>query len=238
MTIIFTDGAARGNPGPGGWGSVVATDDLVIEMGGGEEHTTNNRMELNAAIEALEIADRNQHITVYTDSAYVLSGITRWVKGWVANDWKTSQKKDVINRDLWERLIEACTHRNIAWKLLKGHSGIPANERCDVIATSYADSKAIVLYNGSRIRYGVPLTISDAFSDTLGKNSSSQNETEIKKRTKNKAYSYVSLVDGVIQTHKTWEECKTRVHGVTQTKFKKSVSQYDEEEIIKEFLEK
>jgi len=199
-------------------------DDEVIELGGREDHTTNNRMEMLAAISALEAVPREHDIRVNTDSAYLISGITRWVKGWQKNNWKTSQKEDVINRDLWERLVEATEHRVISWDLVKGHAGIPANERCDVIATSFADKKPIVLYHGSPERYGVDLSVSRIASSSASHASS-----------RSKAYSYVSMVGGVIQTHKTWDECKARVTGVSGARFKKSVSPEDEGNIIKEF---
>lgn len=227
-TIIFTDGAARGNPGPGGWGAIVVTDEMVAELGDGEEHTTNNRMELLAAISALESIPNEHEMTIWTDSAYVLNGSTRWVVGWKKNKWQTSQKEDVLNRDLWERLMTVTEHKIINWKLLKGHAGHAPNERCDFIATAFADKKPIILYKGSRERYGVSLIVSD-----FAKISSVQKTTRGKK-----VHSYVSEVGGVVQTHKTWEECKMRVGGVSGARFKKSVSPSDEEEIIKEFSNK
>ncbi len=226
MTIIFTDGSARGNPGPGGWGAVILGEDAVVELGGRENHTTNNRMELLAVISALELVSQEREMTIYTDSAYVVSGITRWVIGWKKNKWKTSQKIDVLNKDLWKKLDEARKHKIIDWKLIKGHSGTAGNERCDVIATSFADKVPIVLYNGSRQRYGIDVSI--APRQSLG---------ELRKtKSKSRAYSYVSMVDGVIEVHKTWEECKKRVHGVN-AKYKKSTSPENEEKIIKEFSE-
>jgi ribonuclease HI len=224
--IIFTDGSARGNPGPGGWGAIILTDDTAKEMGGGEKHTTNNRMELTAVISALATI-KESHITLYTDSAYVVSGITRWVFGWIKNEWITSKKEEVLNRDLWESLVEVVRGKNIDWKLIKGHSGNSGNERCDVIATSFADEKNIVLYNGSRSRYGVDISANN-FSGT---DSSSK-----KSKSKTKAHSYVSLVNGEIKVYKTWDECKARVNGVAGAKYKKSTSPENEEEIIKEFL--
>jgi ribonuclease HI len=220
-TIIFTDGSARGNPGPGGWGAIVLTDDSAFELGGREDNTTNNRMELLAAISSLESTPSTREATIYIDSAYVVSGITRWVIGWRKNKWKTSKKEDVLNKDLWERLMDTVAHKVIHWKLIKGHSGTPGNERCDVIATGFADNNPPVLYNGSRSRYGIDISISAIPAPK-------------KLKSKQKAYSYVSLVDGEIQVHKTWEECKSRVHGVN-AKFKKSTSPADEENIIREF---
>jgi ribonuclease HI len=224
MTIIFTDGAARGNPGPGGWGAVVLTEDKAIELGGREDHTTNNRMELLAVISALESVGEEHEVIIYTDSAYVLNGATRWVKGWQKNKWKTSTKEDVLNKDLWEKILVVTTHKNIKWHLVKGHAGTVGNERCDVIATSFADNAPVVLYSGSRERYGIDVSIKEKPATTS------------KSKSKSKAYSYVSLVDGEIKVHKTWEECKARVHGVN-AKYKKSVSPADEQAIIAEFAE-
>ena len=224
MITIFTDGAARGNPGAGGWGAVILTDDTVAELGGREDHTTNNRMELFGVILALESAQNKREMTIYTDSAYLVSGITRWVKGWKENNWKTSKKEEVLNKDLWERLVSATSHKVIDWKVIKGHSGTPLNERCDVIATSFADGNPVVLYNGSRERYGISVSI----------NKSNPASPRLRRT---RAYSYVSLVDGEVQVHKTWEECKARVHGVPKARYKKSVSPADEESIIREFSE-
>ena len=224
MTTIFTDGAARGNPGPGGWGVIILTDDSAVELGGREGHTTNNRMALMAVISALEYSATGPDSTIYTDSAYAINGITRWVKGWQKNKWLTSKKEEVLNKDLWERLVRATTHKIIDWKLIKGHSGTAGNERCDVIATSLADGSPTILYNGSRSRYGVDVSVSET-----------RNPSASSSKSKSKAYSYVSMVGGVVQTHKTWDECKARVHGVSGAKFKKSVSPADEEEIIREF---
>lgn len=225
MITIFTDGAARGNPGPGGWGAIVALDDTVTELGGRGDYTTNNRMELLAVISAMESIPRETEMTIYTDSAYVLNGSTRWVVGWQKNNWKTSQKEDVLNRDLWERIVSATTHKIINWKLLRGHAGIAPNERCDVIATSFADKKPIVLYNGSRERYGVSLVIKDAVSVGYA---------ERKERSK-KVYSYVSSLGGVIKVHKTWEECRARVLNISGARFRKTFSPADEDDTIKEF---
>ncbi len=225
MNVIFTDGAARGNPGPGGWGTVVVGEEKVVEYGGHEDHTTNNRMEIMAAITGLEQTTKSQNAVVYTDSAYLLSGITRWVFAWEKNNWKTSQKEDVLNRDLWERLMKTTSHRSVKWELLKGHSGIPMNERCDVIATSFADERPIVLYNGSRERYGVSL---DIVAKTM------QNIVQ-KNRNRIPAHSYVSMVDGIVKVHATWMECKTRAFNKPGARFKKAISQADEDDIVREF---
>jgi ribonuclease HI len=228
MMIIFTDGSSRGNPGPGGWGAILAGDDRAQEIGGREDDTTNNRMELTAVISALKISKGEREVTIYTDSAYVLNGITRWVKGWVKNKWVTSQKENVLNRDLWEKLISQSEHRVIFWKLVKGHSGHSGNERCDIIATSFADNNPVILFNGSRERYGVNIR---EVVEAKSKNNRLIGGSPMRR----KAYSYVSLVNGEIKVHKTWEECKKRVTGLSGVKFKKTTSPEDEQNIIREF---
>ena len=157
MITIYTDGAARGNPGPGGWGAIVASDERVVELGGDEGHTTNNRMELTAAIKAVEFAAENfppdAPMTVYTDSEYVMKGITTWIVGWQKNGWKTAGKKAVLNKDLWQELLMVTEDRQIEWKYVAGHSGHDANERCDEIATAFADGMEVTLYYGDRSSY-------------------------------------------------------------------------------------
>ncbi len=137
--FAFTDGACSGNPGPGGWGALlVAKDgDQVLrerELSGGEAETTNNRMELLAAIKALETLDRASEITVVTDSAYVKNGVTGWIYGWKKNGWRTAAKKPVKNEDLWRRLDDAQAKHRVTWEWVKGHAGHPENERADALA--------------------------------------------------------------------------------------------------------
>lgn len=158
---IWTDGSSRGNPGPGGWGSIILTPYEVIELGGRENMTTNNRMELQGTIHGLaEIGHEAKTIEVCTDSQYVKKGITEWIGGWIKNNWKNSQKKDVLNRDLWEALKKEVDRLEkggvkVTFKYVKGHAGIALNERADVIATSLADNSSIELYRGSRRDYVV-----------------------------------------------------------------------------------
>ncbi|MEO1328810.1 MAG: ribonuclease HI [Pseudomonadota bacterium] len=135
----YTDGACSGNPGPGGWGVLlIARDgDAVLkerELSGGEAETTNNRMELTAAIAALETLERPSEITVVTDSAYVRDGVTKWIHGWRRNGWRTADKKPVKNEDLWRRLDEARARHRVEWEWVKGHAGHPENERADALA--------------------------------------------------------------------------------------------------------
>ncbi|MGI1664080.1 ribonuclease HI [Palleronia sp. KMU-117] len=141
MTELFayTDGACSGNPGPGGWGALLVARDgeRVLkerELSGGEALTTNNRMELLAAINALEALDRPSTITVVTDSVYVKNGVTDWILGWKRNGWKTAAKKPVKNDDLWRRLDEARARHEVRWEWIKGHAGHPENERADELA--------------------------------------------------------------------------------------------------------
>ena len=133
---IYTDGACSGNPGPGGWGVLIEIDNENIELSGGDKETTNNRMELMAAIKALEEIDKDYQITLYTDSNYVKDGITSWISNWKKNNWKTANKKDVKNKELWIRLDEAIKDKNISWVWVKGHAGNAGNEQADYLARS------------------------------------------------------------------------------------------------------
>lgn len=137
--FAYTDGACSGNPGPGGWGALLIARDgesvlKTRELKGGEAETTNNRMELLAAINALEALERPSTLTVVTDSAYVKGGITQWMFGWKKNGWKTSTRKPVKNEDLWRRLDDAQARHEVTWKWVKGHAGHPENEKADELA--------------------------------------------------------------------------------------------------------
>ena len=131
---IFTDGACSGNPGPGGWGAVMRWRGNERELSGGEPQTTNNRMELMAAIAALEALKRPMQVAITTDSVYVRDGITKWIHGWRRNGWKTANKKPVKNAELWQRLEEAAAPHQVDWHWVKGHAGHPENERADALA--------------------------------------------------------------------------------------------------------
>jgi ribonuclease HI len=135
---IFTDGACSGNPGPGGWGAILRFGDAEKELSGGEPETTNNRMELMAAIAALESLKRPVSVRLVTDSVYVRDGITKWIHGWKQKGWKTSAKKPVKNVDLWHRLDAAAAPHDIDWQWVKGHDGHPENERADQLARDAA----------------------------------------------------------------------------------------------------
>ena len=234
--IIYTDGSSRGNPGPGGWGTVLwYPDETVLELGGGDENTTNNKMELMAAIRALQgTGEVESAVTIFTDSKYVREGITKWVFGWQKNGWQTKAKEDVSNKELWVDLLEVVRSREkygkIEWVLVPGHSGTPGNERADVIATNYADMKEMILYAGPYGEYGIDLSAPKK----------EQLEAQAKKRSKArahskaKAYSYLSLIDGKAMRHTTWTECEARVKGKS-AKYKKALSAENEKEILDEW---
>lgn len=132
--IIYTDGACSGNPGPGGWGAILRFGGHEKELNGGDYETTNNRMELMAAIEALNALKRSCTVNIYTDSQYVKGGITGWIEGWKRNGWKTAAKKPVKNIELWKALEEALKRHDVEWHWVKGHAGHPDNERADELA--------------------------------------------------------------------------------------------------------
>jgi ribonuclease HI len=244
IVVIFTDGSSRGNPGPGGWGAVVIENEkaknenavaIVTELGGGDKHTTNNIMELTAALYGLKKAAKNSSVVVYSDSRYVINGITKWVHAWKKNGWKTKVKKEVLNADLWEKLDKISSTvkssgGKIEWKYVGGHVGILGNERCDHIATAFADGRKINLYKGPVGAYDLPdiLNISHNEDDLTKKKSNSSHSNA-------KAYSYVSMIGGIIETHHTWAECEKRVKGARGAKYKKSISLDNEQQIIDEF---
>jgi ribonuclease HI len=137
---IFTDGACRGNPGPGGWAAILRYGDTEKEIAGGEALTTNNRMEMTAAAAGLEALKRPCRVRLYTDSRYVLDGITQWLRGWKARDWRTADKKPVKNVDLWQRLDAAAAPHQVEWIWVRGHAGHPENERADALARANVPS--------------------------------------------------------------------------------------------------
>ncbi len=221
---IYCDGSAIGNPGPGGWGSAILIfqnrgGKVVEEIGGFEKHTTNNRMEITAAIEGLKKAVRNSEVTVKTDSQYLVNGITKWVFGWQRNGWKTAQKGDVLNKELWQELMKVSADLDVTWEHVKAHSGITMNERVDKIANGFARGEKIKLYKGGDKDYKTFLEGEPKARATSGSG---------------KAYSYVSLVGGEVKTHKTWSECEKRVAG-QKAKFKKVFNKEEEESLIKQW---
>ncbi len=233
--IVFTDGAAKGNPGPGGWGAVIVTpDDRVQELGGGAGHTTNNRMELTGPIEALRHLRKTPGpVALHTDSTYVIRGMREWIWGWRRRGWKTAEGKDVLNRELWERLSGVVAQRapdKIEWHYVRGHIGIPGNERADEIANSYALGDPPGLYEGRLRTY--PSNVLDIPTDTSLPQRSSGSRGDAAKAS---AYSYLSVVDGVLMRHATWSECERRVKGRSGARFKKAKSHDDEAAILRDW---
>jgi ribonuclease HI len=134
LVEIYTDGACSGNPGPGGYGAVIKHERRIQEISGCEPMTTNNRMEMRAVIEALAFLNGSHRIRITTDSNYVVKGMTEWLPGWIRKNWINAQKRPVLNRDLWERLLELSKPHDIEWKWIRGHNGHEENERCDYLA--------------------------------------------------------------------------------------------------------
>ena len=160
--VIFADGAAKGNPGPGGWGVIVVTPGgEVMELAGRVPHTTNNRMELTAVIEGLGgVRTMPGRVAVYTDSTYVIRGIREWIHAWRRRGWKTAGGTDVLNRDLWEELsalIGSRARGSVDWRWVRGHVGTPGNERCDEIAVAFAAQRPADLYDGPLSGYDRPI---------------------------------------------------------------------------------
>ena len=138
--IIYTDGACRGNPGPGGWGALIKFDNAQKEIFGGQNNSTNNQMELSAAIEGLQALKEPCNVKLFTDSKYVMDGITQWIENWKKNNWKTSAKKEVKNKALWQQLDHLMAYHQVQWHWVKGHSGDPGNETADLLANKGIDS--------------------------------------------------------------------------------------------------
>jgi ribonuclease HI len=232
--VAFTDGAAKGNPGPGGWGAVVVTPDgHVTELGGAAAHTTNNQMELTGPIEVLTRLRRTPGVlAIHTDSTYVIRGIREWIWRWRKHNWKTAEGNDVLNRELWERLGALVTARGkdgLEWHYVRGHTGIPGNERVDEIANAFALKRRPKLYNGPLLRY--PLSILDIPDDTSVPNRAAGSPSRGKGKLA--AYSYLSVVDGKPMRHATWPECERRVKGRSGARFKKAMNPADEGAILR-----
>ncbi len=230
--LLFADGSSLGNPGPGGFGAVlVLNKQYVVELGGSYAHTTNNKMELTAVIEGLgRMKDESGDLTILTDSSYVEHGATKWIHGWIARDWVTTTKSPVENRELWEKLHALLEDRKkfgtISWQHVPGHSGVAGNERCDEIATGYAREDNPGLFDGSIGDYAI-----DILNITIDENLQ-QKRSDSKSRSRQKAYSYLSLVGGVAKRHMSWAECEARVKGKSGVKYKKALSPSDERQIL------
>jgi len=230
-TLLFTDGACSGNPGRGGFGAVIYyPDGEVVELGGGAESTTNNRMELTAVIRGLRsMSEVKGKLWILTDSTYVIRGITQWIWGWKKRNLTNSAGAEVANKDLWLDLnkqvqIHSKTAK-LEWKYLRGHSGTPGNERCDEIAVAFTKKEFVQLYKGPLLQYSIP--IHDLPADM------SLPPMKDHKEKKVRAHSYLSYVNGQLRRHSSWSECEAIVKGRSGAKFKKSKSSEDEASIVK-----
>lgn len=195
---VYTDGACSGNPGPGGWGAVVVCGGRYEEFGGREELTTNNRMEMQAALEGLRRAGAASRLHVVTDSRYLHDGISKWIHGWKRKGWRKADGGEVLNRDLWEAL-DAVARRpgvRVTWEHVRGHAGHAMNERCDAIATAFARGAE------PDLRAGDGSWIPGLAGPPTGRGEPGWDRP-----------AYLSLVDGVVVTHAAWAECEARVKG-------------------------
>ncbi|PIR19409.1 MAG: ribonuclease HI [Elusimicrobia bacterium CG11_big_fil_rev_8_21_14_0_20_64_6] len=230
MISIFTDGACSGNPGPGGWAAIIATrDGRVLELGGREEPTTNNRMELGGVIAGLRAVKELPGVAlIHSDSTYVIEGITKWILGWKRRGWKTAAGEPVKNEDLWrvlERLVSERGRSGVQWRWVKGHSGHDANERCDEIAVAFAKRQAVSLYDGPLLSYPHGSLLPSEAKALPAR-------PKDRKAADNRPVSYISLLAGEIQRHATWPECEARVKG-RPAKFKKVRSEAEAAETLK-----
>jgi ribonuclease HI len=229
--IIFTDGACSGNPGPGGWAAILVSPlGKVREMGGHEPHTTNNKMELTAALEALLSLSKvkklsTNEIKLYTDSKYVIQGITTWVNNWKKNGWKTADGKDVSNKELWEALLDVTAKNNfrVDWLYVPGHSGYDGNDRCDEIAVAYSKGYPIELYAGERHAYPRDLNRLPPPQMLSGPS------------VKKPAPYYLSYVNGLVHRDLDWKTCDNRVKGTFGSLYRKVATLEDEIRILKDW---
>lgn len=242
--IIYTDGSSLGNPGPGGYGCVIVFQDKlarsanagegkVVELGGHAKNTTNNKMELTAIASALEYLKQNHvsqdtDIVIHTDSSYAINGITKWVFGWQKNNWMTSTKTPVLNSEIWKQLVPLEVHfKHVQFHHVRGHAGVWGNERCDVIATTFASGAKLELFNGLLSNYDERI-LSKSTTMTPSKKSAGNDKKS------GKAYSYVAQVNGKVYTFSDWESCKATVHG-RSSKYKKVFSKAEEDTLKKEW---
>jgi ribonuclease HI len=213
--LIYTDGACSGNPGPGGWGAIVlGPEGRVRELGGREGRTTNNRMELGAAIAALRATgDAAAAADLYTDSTYLISGVTRWLRMWKRRGWTRVDGAGILNRDLWEELDRLTSARRdrLSWHYVRGHKGHPANTRCDEIAVAFSRGKPPELYEGPLLGYDVDLFPPAAQEPPAARRPRPPKGGRFP--SPKGASWYLSLLDGRLEKHGTWPECQARVHG-------------------------
>ena len=233
MLALFTDGACSGNPGPGGWACVLAgPEGRVRELAGREDRTTNNRMELTAAIEGLRACrGLPGTLLVHTDSTYVIGGITEWIAGWKRRGWRTAEGQPVKNEDLWRTLDALAVERGrggLEWRWVRGHSGHDANERCDELAVSYSRGAPLPLWAGPIAQYPHgSLLPSDETAVPPQRGSRDPRAPAAGPAV------YLSYVDGRLERHGAWRDCESRVKGRRGARFKKVTSAAEEQAVLK-----
>ncbi|MBU0755427.1 MAG: viroplasmin family protein [Planctomycetes bacterium] len=220
---VYTDGGCIGNPGPGGWGIRIRYEDgRFEEYGGGGDQTTNNRMELQAVIEALRHTTSVEEVMIVMDSEYVRMGITSWLKAWKAGNWMTKSDKPVANQDLW-RTLDGLLRPGVVFRYTAGHAGDPDNERCDRIANGFARQQPVSLENGVDHTPFAPLES----PERLGKHGMGKK--------KKGPTTYLSYVDGRLKRHSTWAECEREVKGRSGARYKKCFSPEEEMDLLKKW---
>lgn len=218
---IYTDGACAGNPGPGGWAAVLVRGGCYEELGGGEARTTNNRMEMRAALEGLRAVRPGERAHVVTDSKYLHDGISRWIHAWKRRGWRKADGNEVLNRDLWEALDALCWRpgASVTWEHVRGHSGHTLNERCDAIATAFSRGETPQLRSGDGSWIlgidprGSRAELPEGFPYPL----------------------YLSLVGGELRVHLDWSDCEEWVRGARGAKYRKAKSSAEAEAVLAEW---
>lgn len=227
--IIYSDGACSGNPGRGGWASILITPDKMIqELSGAHPSTTNNRMEMTAALEALLKIPSGSKVIVLTDSSYLIRGITQWVFGWMKRGWKNAEGNEVLNKEIWEKLVFATKGKKIEWRYIPGHKGFAGNERVDKIAVARSLGESPFLFNGPLADYSYSiLPLPEKFPIPEMKRNNQNNSKEAQKSF------YLSYINGILERHDSWDKCQSKVKGVSQARFKKVTSKEEAESVIK-----
>ncbi len=233
---MYTDGASRGNPGLGGWGAVILVDGYAMEVAGASKKATNNQMELEAVISVLSDSGAKAHkgpIVVYSDSAYVVNGLTSWVYGWEKKGWITTAKTPVENKAMWQKALVLLKEygKRLSIEKVKGHAGDLYNERCDELAVAAALGKKEKHFQGTQKDY-------DAFLIEIGTTTKTKKESFGKLKTRKAtgpAYSYVSLVGGKVYADKTWAQCEARVKGKKGAKYQKVFSKAEETSLVQDY---
>lgn len=231
--IVFADGAASGNPGPAGWGTIYcSSDDQVEELSGFSPLATNNQMELTAVIEGLKMCRPGERVSVYSDSTYVLFGITQWIHGWRRRGWTTQEGEKVSNQALWEALdqeVQRLGRDQILWNYVRGHSGVPGNERCDELAQAQSRRNGMVprlsLFQGALQNYSIDLFQLPADTSLPARNTDTKPKAAVKQW-------YLSELQGQVIRHATWAECERRVKGQSRARFKKIKSSEEERQVL------